>query len=163
MVEAGAPARVVIREATEADLPRLLQLYHELSQMGSTPEAAAREVTPEHRAALRALHDDPRATCFVVEAEGQVQGTLTLYVLPNITHGGRPYALVESVVVAAERRGGGLGARLMAHAERVAGERGCYRVILTSNVRRVDAHRFYERIGYHPSHKGMSKYAEERG
>lgn len=155
----GAVA-TAIREATEADLPRLLDLYFQLSQLGSRPEAAPRPVTEAHRAALRVLHADPRATCLVLEADGQVVGTLTLYVLANLSHGGRPFAVVENVVTDAAVRGRGLGRLLMTRAEELARQHGCYRIVLTSHRRRVDAHRFYERLGFQRSHEGMTKYLD---
>lgn len=151
----------LIREATEADLPRLLELLYQLSQLGSLPEDLAPPVGTAHREALRALQADPRSTCLVLEVDGRVEGTLTLYILPNLSHGGRPAAIVENVVVDAAARGRGYGRLLMARAEALAWERGCYKVALTSNRRRTGAHRFYEQIGYMPSHQGFTKYRTE--
>ncbi len=150
-----------IREAAEADLPRLLELYFQLSQLGSLPEAAPRPVTEAHRAALRALRADPHATCLVLEVGGQVVGTLTVYILANLSHGARPFAVVENVVTDAAVRGRGWGRLLMAHAEELARRQGCYRIVLTSHRRRTDAHRFYERLGFQRSHEGMTKYLDE--
>lgn len=156
----AAPAtttEALIREATEADLPRLLELYQQLAELSTLPDDAAFAVSDAHRAAFRALQDDPRATCLVLEVAGRVQGTLTLYALPNLTHGARPFALVENVVVDASLRGNGYGQLLMERAETLAREGGCYKVSLTSNMRRLNAHRFYERIGERPSHQGFTK------
>lgn len=153
----------VIREATAADLPRLLELLHQLSQLGEVPEAVVAAPSAAHQQALSAMRGDPRNRCFVLEIGGRVEGTFTLYILPNLSHGARPAAIVENVVVDAAQRGSGHGRRLMAHAERVARESGCYKVALTSNRRRTAAHHFYERIGYVPSHVGFSKYEREEG
>jgi GNAT superfamily N-acetyltransferase len=87
-----------------------------------------------------------------------VQGTLTLYVLPNLSHGGKPFAIVESVVVDASCRGRGLGRILMEHAEALARARGCYKLALMSNRKRADAHRFYAELGYQPTHQGFTRY-----
>lgn len=152
----GADA-AVIREATEADLPRLLDLYFQLSQLGARPESAPQPVTEAHRATLRALRADPRATCLVLEVDGRVVGTLTVYILANLSHGARPFAVVENVVTDAAVRGRGWGRLLMAHAEELARRQGCYRIVLTSHRRRTDAHRFYERLGFQRSHEGMTK------
>jgi GNAT superfamily N-acetyltransferase len=156
----GADA-AVIREASEADLPRLMDLYFQLSQLGSRPESTPRPVTEAHRSALRALRADRRATCLVLEVDGQVVGTLTLYILANLSHGARPFAMVENVVTDAAVRGRGWGRLLMAHAEELARRHGCYRLVLTSHRRRTDAHRFYERLGFQRSHEGMTKYLDE--
>ena len=151
----------VIREAVEADLPRLAELLFQLSQQGGRPEGAARPVGDGERAALQALQSDPRSTCLVLEVDGRVEGTLTLYILPNLSHGGRPAAIVENVVLDGPSRGRGYGRLLMQEAEARAKAHGCYRVALTSNRRRTAAHRFYEGIGYAPSHQGFTKYRTE--
>lgn len=153
-----AVEQTVIREAVAADLPRMLELLFQLSQQGALPQRAAEQAGPAHHAMLAAFQADPRATCLVLEVDGRVEGTLTLYILPNLSHGARAAAIVENVVVDADRRGNGYGRMLMAHAEALAGEQGCYKVALTSHRRRTAAHRFYEQIGYTPSHQGFTKY-----
>jgi GNAT superfamily N-acetyltransferase len=45
-------------------------------------------------------------------------------------------------------RGRGIGTELVRAAEQALKERGCYMVEVTSHVRRTEAHRFYERLGY---------------
>jgi GNAT superfamily N-acetyltransferase len=157
-----AATQTLIREATEADLPRLLELYVQLAELGTLADDTPTAVAERHRAALRALHDDPRATCLVLEVDGRVDGTLTLYLLPALGHDGRPFAIVEHVVVEAALRGGGYGRLLMEHAERLAGEHGCYKVALTSNNKREAAHQFYAHIGYVASHQGFTKYDGRR-
>ncbi len=147
-----------IREATEADLPRLLELLHQLSQLGERPDRDQRSVTEAEHAALRGMLSDPRTTCLVIEQSGRVQGTLTFYVLPNLSHGGRPIGIVENVVVDESCRGQGLGQLLMERADVLAETHGCYKLGFTSNQRRADAHRFYERLGYQVTHRGFTRY-----
>ncbi|MBM2812930.1 MAG: GCN5-related N-acetyltransferase, partial [Chloroflexi bacterium] len=117
-----------------------------------------REVVGSQIAAFQQLQSSDRSICLVLEEGGNVVGTVTLYVLPALSHDGRPFAIVENVVVDESVRRKGMGRRLMEHAERVARERGCYKVSFTSNARRTDAHAFYERLGFSPSHRGYSKY-----
>ena len=148
----------LIREATEADLPRLMELLYQLSQVGERPQAAVGAVEDSQRAALRELQSSEESTCLVLERDGQVVGTITLYVLPALSHGGRPFGLIENVVVDETARQTGLGRQLMDAAERLARQKGCYKVSFTSNQRRTDAHAFYERLGYRATHRGFSKY-----
>lgn len=152
-----------MREARPDDLPRLLELLQQLSEQGEIPEDEVRAVSEQHRAALQQFAADPRFHLFVAEDGGRIVGTLALYLLPNLSHGGRPYAIVENVVVDAGIRGGGYGRLLMRHAEQVAEAAGCYKVSLTSNVKRAPAHAFYERIGYRNTHKGFTRYAPHDG
>ncbi len=78
-------------------------------------------------------------------------------VFTHLQHRGAKCAEVESVHVRADLRSRGFGEQLMRAAESWARDRGCYRLQLTSNVARHDAHRFYERMGYSASHKGFKK------
>ena len=83
-----------------------------------------------------------------------MRGSLSLIIVPNLTHVGRPYAIIENVVVDASERGAGHGEALMRHAIEEARRAGCYKVSLTSNKSRPDAHRFYERLGFRATHEG---------
>ncbi len=153
-------AGLLIREANESDLPRLRELLHQLSQLGQHPEVVSHAPTATERQALVALRSDPRSTCLVLERAGKVEGTLTLYVLPNLSYGGRPIAIVENVVIEEGSLSAGYGRLLMEHAEQLARDAGCFKIALTSNRRRADAHRFYERLGYTITHHGFTKYPE---
>lgn len=146
-----------VRVAREEDLPRLLELFYQLSQLGERPHAAARLPTEDDLRAFHAVQADERATCLVLEDEGQVVGTISLYVLPAFSHG-RPFGIIENVVVDEAARGAGLGRQLMDAAESLARDRGCYKVSFTSNAKRTDAHGFYEHLGFRATHKGFTKY-----
>jgi GNAT superfamily N-acetyltransferase len=63
-------------------------------------------------------------------------------------HHAAPVCTLDELVVADGRRSAGVGARLVAELERTAGERGADSFELTCNLRREDAHRFYERLGF---------------
>jgi len=152
---------VTIRDARPDDLPRLLELLLQLSESSQYPESDIRPVAEAHHAALRRIDADPNTRLLVAEDAGRVVGTLTLYTLPNLSHGGRSTAIVENVVVDDALRGSGLGRLLMAEADRLAQEAGCYKVALTSNNKRAPAHTFYETIGYANTHRGFTRYFDE--
>lgn len=147
-----------VRDAREEDLPRLLELMQQLSENGATPEPAVRQATEQHTRSLSELVHGPHSDLLVVEAGGRVVGTCVLYVLPNLSHGAARWGVIENVVVDAAERSHGYGEALMAEAVRRAQDAGCYRVSLMSNLRRSDAHRFYERIGFEYSHAGFTQY-----
>ncbi|MGC1420052.1 MAG: GNAT family N-acetyltransferase [Acidimicrobiales bacterium] len=118
-------------------------------------------------------HEDPRETAaywaaveetrerrgdvLVAEVDGEVAGVCQVLILQHFQHTGGWCCEVESVHVRDDVRSRGIGAALMAAAEALAIERGCYRVQLTSNTKREDAHRFYRRLGYSQSHQGFKK------
>ena len=156
----NVPAKETIRDARPDDIPRLLELYLQLSGSSQHPERGVRPLTDAHRAALGRIAADPNTDMFVLEAGGRVVATYALYIMPNLSHGGRPFAIVENVVVDEALRGEGLGRRLMDHAVARAREAGCYKVALTSNSKRAPAHTFYEAIGFEETHKGFTLYID---
>lgn len=143
-----------VRDATEADLPRVVELLQQLS-LDTTREQVATPLQETYRAALREIEADARQRLLVVEAGGQIVGTLVFIVVPNLSHKGRPYAMVENVVVDEELRSSGYGELLMRFAMAEAERLGCYKLALTSNRQRDDAHRFYRRLGFRRRHKAF--------
>jgi GNAT superfamily N-acetyltransferase len=145
---------MIIREATETDLPRIVELLSQLSI-----EMPREDASLDYTAAFRSVDADPRQTLLVVEDDaGRVMGTLVLVIVPNLSYQGRPWAVIENVVVDDAARGLRLGERLMTHAIELAKAAGCFRVGLTSNKQRPDAHRFYERLGFVATHEGYKIY-----
>jgi histidine triad (HIT) family protein len=94
----------------------------------------------------------------VAEREGRVIGTCQLMVLRHIQHNGGLCAEIESMHVAADQRGFGVGSVLLRAAVERARAAGCYRIQLTSNKARADAHRFYLRHGFEATHEGFKLY-----
>lgn len=142
-----------VREATEADLPRLVELLAQLS-LDEPREELGAPLPESYRRAFQEIEADPRQRLLVVEADGRIVAAAVLMIIPNLSHVGRPYAIVENVVVDAVERGAGHGDLLMQYATEEARQAGCYKLTLTSNKRRGDAHRFYERLGFKATHEG---------
>lgn len=141
-----------VRPAQAADLDRLLDLYRE-------PEGAYAGVEPLTREEAgrrfeEVLADEHQQT-LVAELGEEVIGTLVLAVLPNLAHGGAPYAIVENVVVGAAHRGRGAGTLLMREAIERARSRGAYKLVLSANASRTHAHRFYRSLGLEQTHLGF--------
>lgn len=140
---------MTIRAATAADLPSVLALIADDGRLSQEPAAA-------HRAAFAAIEADPRNEVLVLEeAGGAVIGCLQITYIPGLGQGGRERAHLEAIRVRADRRGAGLGRRLIGAAIERARDRGCGLVQLTSNKRRTDAHRFYGSLGFQASHEGF--------
>ena len=142
----------MIRRGSEDDLPRVVELL----ALGAVPGTSEeREAEPEqYRAALRDI-DRSGSALLVAELNGEVVGVCQLIVFRHIQAGGGRCAEIESVHVHPDRRGHGVGTALMRHAIERARALGCYRVQLTSNTVREDAHRFYGSLGFIPSHVGF--------
>ncbi|HEY8768694.1 MAG TPA: GNAT family N-acetyltransferase [Dehalococcoidia bacterium] len=149
------PARPAIREATEADLPQLVALLAQLAPDVPDREDVSSPLPYEYHLVLRQIIETPGQHIFVLEERGKIVGTAALSVIPNVSHRGTPYAIIENVVVFAKLRSKGYGELLMRHAVEEARRAGCYKVALTSNKRRKDAHRFYARLGFQRTHEAF--------
>ena len=90
----------------------------------------------------------PDYTLYVAEQDGEVVGTFALLIMDNLGHLGTPSGIVEDVVVAPQRQGNGIGAQMMRFAFERCREKGCYKLVLSSNAKRVRAHAFYESLGF---------------
>ena len=154
MPGADPPPAASVRDATEADLPRLVELLSQLSRDTQRDDAGLR-LPESYRTAFEEIKADPRQRLLVTEVDGRLVAVASLVIVPNLTHQGRPYAIVENVVVDAAERGTGYGELLMRHAMELARRAGCYKLSLTSNKERKDAHRFYERLGFRATHESF--------
>ncbi len=148
------PSETTVREAAEGDVPRIVELLAQLS-LDAQREELGPPLPESYRAAFREVEADPRQRLLVAEAEGRIVGAASLVIVPNLSHQGQPYAIVENVVIDATARGGGYGELLLRYAMEEARRAGCYKLSLTSNKQRSDAHRFYERLGFTATHEGF--------
>jgi GNAT superfamily N-acetyltransferase len=137
---------ITIRQATAEDLPSVLALY---AQPGMDDGRTLSLVEAEK------IHQQfsryPSYRLFVACDDtqgGRVIGTYALLIMHNLAHCGTPSAIVEDVVVSQERRSQGTGAQMMAHAQVLARQAGCYKLVLSSNQKRERAHAFYESLGF---------------
>ena len=144
-----------IREATEADLPQLVALLAQLAPDDSEREEMSSPLPYEYHLVLRQIIETPGQHVFVLEVSGKIVGTAALSAVPNVSHRGTPYAIIENVVVDAKARSKGYGELLMRHVIEEARRAGCYKVSLTSSKRRAEAHRFYERLGFERTHEAF--------
>ena len=156
------PPAVRIRDATEADLPRVVELLQQESLGQERREDPGPPLPDAYRRAFRDIASDPRQRLLVAEVDGSVVGTFAFIVIPNLSYRGRPVAQVENVVVDEPWRGRGVGEAMMRWAIEEATRAGCFRIQLTSNKAREDAHRFYRRLGFASSHEGFKLYLHPR-
>lgn len=140
-----------IRLAKESDLPRILELYHELSIVTTEAEQHLNTSQDDYRKVFAEISSNPRRELLVAEYEGKVVGTVALYIIPNLSHGASPYALVENLVVNHKYRRKGIAKRLMEYTIARAKEEGCHRIELGSDRSRKEAHQLYQSLGFEPS------------
>jgi GNAT superfamily N-acetyltransferase len=143
---------VIFREAVHADLPAIVALLAD-DVLGKARDAAV--VDDAYERAFADVEADPRNVLVVAEHNAEVVACLQITYIPGLGRHGAERALVEAVRVRSDRRGQGVGARLMTWAIERAQQRGCGLVQLTTDKSRLDAHRFYARLGFVASHEGM--------
>lgn len=146
--------RLTYRDATAADLGFIVRLIVEDSVV-ATDDQPDRPDHPRYLAALAAINADRNQKLVVAELDGVPVGTLQLTFIPGIARLGETRCLVEAVHIAPTHRNLGLGSEMIGWAIAEARARGCGLVQLTSNKKRLDAHRFYERLGFKKSHEGF--------
>lgn len=138
---------MTVMEAASKDLDGLLALY---TQLHENP-------LPEKGDSLLALWQgilaDPNHHIIVAVEDGQIAASCVLVVVPNLTHGQRPYALVENVVTAAAQRRRGLASACLDYARRLARRQHCYKIMLLTGSKDKGTFRFYEKAGYNAADK----------
>ncbi|MFF9480485.1 GNAT family N-acetyltransferase [Streptomyces sp. NPDC014733] len=145
---------IEIRRASEADLPDIVAMLAD-DPLGATRESPD-DLAP-YRAAYGILASDPHQHLIVADRGGRAVGTLQLTVVPGLSRRGATRSIIEGVRVHADERSSGLGTRLIEWAVDRSRDLGCHLVQLTSDATRVDAHRFYERLGFEASHLGFKR------
>ncbi|WP_037257037.1 GNAT family N-acetyltransferase [Kibdelosporangium aridum] len=140
-----------IRRAEAADVPTIVAMIAN-DQLGASRESPG---DPRYLAAFEEISADPNQYLAVLEVDGVIAGTLQLTFTPGLSRLGMKRATIEAVRIHPDHRGSGLGQRFISWAVEEARSRGCGLVQLTTDASRVDAHRFYERLGFQASHIGM--------
>jgi GNAT superfamily N-acetyltransferase len=137
------PTPVLVRPASAADVAGVLALY-------AQPDLDDGNVLPIDQAValFERFGRYPDYTLFVAEQDHAMVGSFALLVMDNLGHLGAPSGIVEDVVVAPARQSNGIGAAMMRFAMERCREKGCYKLVLSSNAKRVRAHAFYESLGF---------------
>ena len=141
----------VFRRAEAADLPAIVGLLAD-DVLGAGREAPG---DPAYAAAFAAIAADTNQLLAVADQEGRIVGCLQLSFVPGLSRRGMWRGQIESVRIAADQRGSGLGRRMFEWAIAQCRERGCGLVQLTTDKARPQARRFYESLGFTASHEGM--------
>lgn len=144
--------------ATEDDIPRILELYRQLSIGTARAELSHNSALEDYLRVFKEFSKIPGHELLVADYKGEVVGTIVFLIVPNLSHRALPWALVENVVVDENYRRHGIGKLLMDYAITRAKKAGCYRIALSSDKRRKEAHQFYRSLGFEASAEGLRLY-----
>jgi len=148
----------IVRAATEGDIPRILELYRQGAITTSQAEQYRFPSPDDCRRVFAEISSFPGHELLVAENKGEVIGTIVLLIIPNFSHNALPWALVENVAVAQRYRRQGIGKLLIDYAIARAKEANCFRIVLSSDKRRKEAHKFYRSTGFEASALGFRLY-----
>ena len=147
-------ASLTFRLAKRSDLPEIVRLLAD-DELGRQRERYENPLPDSYYAAFEQIDGSPYFELMVAEMDGRIVGTFHLIFIPSVSFQGGLRAQVESVRVDVPLRSQGIGKQMMEWAIERARQRGAHVVQLTTHNARVDAHRFYERLGFKGSHLGM--------
>lgn len=134
---------IEIRKATEEDLPGILNLY-------AQPELDDGNILSLHEAKnlFKKMLSYPAYHIFIATIENKIVGTFALLIMDNLGHLGAPSGIVEDIAVDPNFQGQGIGKLMMNFAMRQCQEAGCYKLALSANMKRANAHKFYKSLGF---------------
>jgi GNAT superfamily N-acetyltransferase len=145
---------LLIREAKESDLASLIGLFA-ADTMGGHGDTTDPSAYDDYANAFRVITASSNQTLYAAELGGEIVGTFQTIVVTSLHARGSSVMIIESVQTRGDMRGQGIGAAMISFCIDEAKSRGMRMVQLTSNAARKDAHRFYERLGFKPTHLGF--------
>lgn len=137
----------MIREITENDLDGLLKLYTQLHG----------NLLPEKSDTLNQLWieilSDRNHHIIVYEEKGEIVSSCVCVIVPNLTHGQRPYALIENVITDERHRNKGYATACLDFAKEIAKKESCYKIMLMTGSKEESTLNFYKKAGYNSNDK----------
>jgi len=146
---------LVIRFARESDVPELAAIFA-ADEIGGHGDTADESALPDYLAAFHAIENSSNETLYVAELDGEVVGTFQTVILTKLVGRGAVSMKIEAVQTRSDMRGRGIGAVMIRYCIDDAKQRDVKNIQLISNMARLDAHRFYERLGFDKRHFGFS-------
>jgi ribosomal protein S18 acetylase RimI-like enzyme len=150
-----AISSLTIRRARRDDIGVIVAMLAD-DPLGSARERLEQPLPACYFRAFEALEHDSHIQLMVAEDNGAVVGCLQLCILPGLSSQGASRGLIEDVRVATHCRNRGIGEQIVRWAIDEARAKGCKLVELFTHSSRRDAQRFYARLGFQPSHVGMT-------
>ncbi|PRD41397.1 GNAT family N-acetyltransferase [Phyllobacterium phragmitis] len=145
---------LTFRKAVLRDLPDIVAMLAD-DELGAKREDTSLPLHGRYLSAFEAIDRDPNQFLAVVEAENKIVGCLQISFIPGLSRIGLWRGQIESVRIARDFRGGGIGRKMIGWAIEQSRARNCGVLQLTTDKSRVDAHRFYKSLGFVDSHEGM--------
>lgn len=147
----------IFRRAKQRDLKDIIYLLMD-DELGRQREKLSETIPANYLDAFIRIDSDPNQFLMVVESKDLIVGTCHLTLMPSLTFQGGLRMNVEAVRIASSCRGQGVGEWMINQILSLAQKEECKIIQLTTNKERIDAKRFYEKLGFKATHEGMKKY-----
>lgn len=131
-----------IKKARITDLPKVLGLYATVLDNNNILTLEEAQIL------FQKMQTYPDYKVYIAEREDEIVGTFALLIMDNLAHQGTPSGVVEDVAVREDLQGKGIGKKMMEFAMEKCTEAGCYKMVLSSNLKRKEAHAFYESLNF---------------
>ena len=135
--------KITVRDAVESDLDGILDLYTYLHEYDDPLPSQV-----DMSKLWTSIITSSLLRYFVAEHEGQLVSSCNLTIIPNLTHGAKPFGFIENVITHPEYRRNGYAQSVIDYALNAAWQSGCHTVMLLSNEHRHEAHQLYEKVGF---------------
>jgi GNAT superfamily N-acetyltransferase len=150
------------RKAVRGDVPFIVQMLAN-DKLGQLREDYRSPLPEIYYSAFEQIDNDSNQELIVIENDSnEIIGTLQLSFIQYLTYQGGIRAQIEAVRVREDFRGGGVGQKLFEWAIERAKERNAHLLQLTTDKKRPDAVRFYEKLGFVASHEGMKIHFDSK-
>ncbi len=143
-----------IRKARKEDVIHIVAMLAD-DELGQKRENYADPLPQVYYESFAKIDQDPNQHLIVAEENGKVIGTAQLSFIPYLTYQGGIRSQIEAVRIKSDHRGTGLGEKLFQWMINKARQNGAHLIQLTTDKKRPDALRFYEKLGFKATHEGM--------
>ena len=140
---------MIIEKLKIEDVEDLLELYKKLTPFENSLEKSI-EIYKE-------MLQEEQYLIVVAKEDDKVIGSVLGVCCKSIAAGGKPFLVIEDVIVDNKVRGKGIGKKLMKTLDKFAKEKHCLYTILVSSAYRKEAHKFYESLGFTEDVRGFRK------
>lgn len=137
----------MIRELVDSDFQGLMELYMQLHD-NPMPEKTSEIIEKWNK-----IINDKDHHIVVAEEDGKIVSSCVCVIIPNLTHGQRPYAFIENVITDENYRGKGLATQCLNYAKEIAIHNNCYKMMLLTGSKKESTLNFYRKAGYNSEDK----------
>lgn len=142
------------RKANREDVYDIVKMIAN-DKLGQLREDFKNPLPEVYYKAFENINNDKNQELIVLENDGEIIGTMQLSFIQYLTYQGGIRAQIEAVRIREDQRGKGIGEKMFVWAIERAKERNAHLIQLTTDKKRPDALRFYQKLGFEATHEGM--------